>query len=45
MLATLLPCLFSTMHEYTPLSVRFSPLGNVKAVVFISTSLVSKCFQ
>ena len=45
MLATLLPCLFSTMHEYTPLSVRFSPLGNVKAAVVISTSLVSKRFQ
>lgn len=42
MLATLLPCLFSTMHEYTPLSVRFSPLGNVKAAVVISTSLASK---
>lgn len=45
MLATLLPCLFSTMHEYTPLSVRLSPLGNSKAGVVISTSLVSKRFQ
>lgn len=45
MLATLLPCLFSTMHEYTPLSVRFSPLGNVKVGVVISTSSVSKRFQ
>jgi hypothetical protein len=45
MLATLLPCLFSTMHEYTPLSVRLTPLGNVKAAVVINTSLVSKRFQ
>lgn len=45
MLATLLPCLFSTMHEYTPLSVRLSPLGNSKAGVVISTSLESKRFQ
>lgn len=45
MLATLLPCLFSTMHEYTPLSVRFSPRGNVKVGVVISTSSVSNRFQ
>lgn len=45
MLATLLPCLFSTMHEYTPLSVRFNPLLNVKACADERSSLVSKRFQ
>lgn len=45
MLATLLPCLLSTMHEYTPLSVRFNPLLNVKAGCDERTSSVSKRFQ
>lgn len=45
MLATLLPCLLSTMHEYTPLSVRFNPLLNVKACADERSSLVSKRFQ
>lgn len=46
MLATLLPCLFTTMHEYTPLSVRFNPLENFKAaVLLINSSLASKCLH
>lgn len=45
MLATLLPCLFSAMHTYTPLSVRFKPLVNVNACTDESTSWASKRFQ
>lgn len=45
MLATLLPCLFSAMHTYTPLSVRFNPLVNVNACTDERISLVSKRFQ